>query len=77
MNPSNELLVKFTTLGYTRLRTRENPHLRPKPVNTPPKARRCGEVKPAQFKNRISDHRIVFNHHQVPPKLNDGGMNRT
>ncbi|MFS7905589.1 hypothetical protein Hanom_Chr01g00049441 [Helianthus anomalus] len=27
-------------------RTRENPHLGPKPVNTRPKTRQCGEVKP-------------------------------
>ncbi|MFS7916231.1 hypothetical protein Hanom_Chr02g00174691 [Helianthus anomalus] len=31
----------------------------PKPVNTRPKARRCGEVKPAQFKDRTSDHRLL------------------
>ncbi|MFS7901372.1 hypothetical protein Hanom_Chr00s201329g01837981 [Helianthus anomalus] len=31
------------TLGF---RTGKNPHLGPKPVNTRPKARQCGEVKP-------------------------------
>ncbi|MFS7989448.1 hypothetical protein Hanom_Chr11g01046961 [Helianthus anomalus] len=54
-NPPNGLLAKFTTSGYIRLRTGENPHIRPKPVNTRPKARQCGEVKPAQFKDRTSD----------------------
>uniref|UniRef100_A0A251TTN0 Uncharacterized protein n=1 Tax=Helianthus annuus TaxID=4232 RepID=A0A251TTN0_HELAN len=44
-NPSNELLAKFITLGYTRLRTGENPHLGPKPVNTHMKARQCGKAK--------------------------------
>ncbi|MFS8019772.1 hypothetical protein Hanom_Chr15g01407601 [Helianthus anomalus] len=51
MNHSNRLLAKFTTLGYTRLQTGENPHLGSKPVNTHPKARQCGKVKPAQFKD--------------------------
>ncbi|KAJ0441238.1 hypothetical protein HanIR_Chr16g0795381 [Helianthus annuus] len=37
----------------------ENPHLGPKPVNTRPKARQCGEVKPAQFKDRTSDRRLL------------------
>ncbi|MFS8009046.1 hypothetical protein Hanom_Chr14g01279961 [Helianthus anomalus] len=55
MNPSNELLAKFTTSGYTRIQPGENPHLGLKPVNTRPKARQCGEVKPAQFKDRTSD----------------------
>ncbi|MFS8012162.1 hypothetical protein Hanom_Chr14g01317621 [Helianthus anomalus] len=40
-------------------RTRENPHLGPKPVNTRPKARLCGEVKLAQFKDRTSDRRLL------------------
>ncbi|MFS8016594.1 hypothetical protein Hanom_Chr15g01370431 [Helianthus anomalus] len=53
------LLAKFTILGYTRLRTMENPHLGPKPVNIRSKARQCGEVKPAQFKNRTSDLRLL------------------
>ncbi|MFS7995826.1 hypothetical protein Hanom_Chr12g01122641 [Helianthus anomalus] len=56
-------------------RTGENPHLRPKPVNTRPKARQCGEVKPAQFKDRTSDRRLVSHHHQVPQKLNARGRN--
>ncbi|MFS7944183.1 hypothetical protein Hanom_Chr06g00509071 [Helianthus anomalus] len=34
---------------------RENPHLGPMPVNTRPKARQCGEVKHAQFKDRTTD----------------------
>ncbi|MFS8029457.1 hypothetical protein Hanom_Chr16g01523581 [Helianthus anomalus] len=55
MNPPNRLLAKFTTSGYTRLRTGETPHLGPKPVSTRLKARRCGEVKTAQFKDRTSD----------------------
>ncbi|MFS7973659.1 hypothetical protein Hanom_Chr09g00859261 [Helianthus anomalus] len=54
-NHSIELLVKFTTSGYTRLRTGENPHLGPKPVNTRPKARQYDEVKPAHFKNQTND----------------------
>ncbi|MFS7941947.1 hypothetical protein Hanom_Chr06g00482301 [Helianthus anomalus] len=54
-NPPNGLLAKFTTSGYTCLRTRENPHLGLNPVNTRPKARQCNEVKPAQFKDRTSD----------------------
>ncbi|MFS7985941.1 hypothetical protein Hanom_Chr11g01004591 [Helianthus anomalus] len=53
-NPPNGLLAKFTTSGYTRQRTGQNPHLRLKPVNTRQKARQCGEVKPAQFKDRTS-----------------------
>ncbi|MFS7972025.1 hypothetical protein Hanom_Chr09g00839761 [Helianthus anomalus] len=40
-------------------RTGENPYLGPKPVNTRPKARQCGEVKPAQFKDRTSDRRVL------------------
>ncbi|MFS7916628.1 hypothetical protein Hanom_Chr03g00179481 [Helianthus anomalus] len=36
-------------------RTGENPHLAPKPVSTRPKARQCGEVKSAQFKDGTSD----------------------
>ncbi|MFS7977283.1 hypothetical protein Hanom_Chr10g00902201 [Helianthus anomalus] len=36
-------------------RTKENPHLGPKSVNTRPKARQCSEVKPAQFNYRTSD----------------------
>ncbi|MFS8015110.1 hypothetical protein Hanom_Chr15g01352521 [Helianthus anomalus] len=59
MNPSNGLLAKFTTLGYTRLRTGENPHLGQKPMNTRPKARQRGEVKPIQFKDRTSDRRLL------------------
>ncbi|MFS7990349.1 hypothetical protein Hanom_Chr11g01057761 [Helianthus anomalus] len=55
MNPLNELLVKFTTSGYTHLQTEEYPHLGPKLVNTCPKARQCGEVKPAHFNDRTSD----------------------
>ncbi|MFS8002965.1 hypothetical protein Hanom_Chr13g01208281 [Helianthus anomalus] len=55
MNPTNRLLVKFTILGYTRLQTGENRHLGLKPVNTRLEARRCGKVKPAQFKDRTSD----------------------
>ncbi|MFS7934777.1 hypothetical protein Hanom_Chr05g00395671 [Helianthus anomalus] len=58
-NPLNELLAKFTIWGYTRLRTGENTHLGPKPMNTRPKARQCGEVKPAQFNDRTSDRRIL------------------
>ncbi|MFS7934559.1 hypothetical protein Hanom_Chr05g00392981 [Helianthus anomalus] len=54
-NLPNELLAKFTTSGYTRLRTGENPHLGPKPVNTRPKARQCSEIKLVQFKDRTSD----------------------
>ncbi|MFS7904424.1 hypothetical protein Hanom_Chr01g00035861 [Helianthus anomalus] len=54
-NPSNELLVKFTTSVYTRLQIGDNPHLGLKSVNTRPKARQCGEVKLAQFKDRTSD----------------------
>ncbi|MFS8007675.1 hypothetical protein Hanom_Chr14g01263861 [Helianthus anomalus] len=42
-------------IEYTRLRTRENPHLGPKPVNTRQNARQCGEIKLAQFKDRTSD----------------------
>ncbi|MFS7968920.1 hypothetical protein Hanom_Chr09g00803121 [Helianthus anomalus] len=57
-NSPNGLLRKLTTSGYTRLQTGENPHLGLKPVNTRPKARQCGEVKPAQFKNRTSDLRL-------------------
>ncbi|MFS7924166.1 hypothetical protein Hanom_Chr03g00269451 [Helianthus anomalus] len=55
LNPLNGLLTKFTTSGYTRLRIGENPHLGPKPMNTRPKARQYGEVKPAHFKDRTSD----------------------
>ncbi|MFS8026755.1 hypothetical protein Hanom_Chr16g01490451 [Helianthus anomalus] len=55
MNPPNGILTKFTTSGYTSLRTGDNPHPGPTPVNTRPKARQCGEVKPAQFKDRTSD----------------------
>ncbi|MFS8002964.1 hypothetical protein Hanom_Chr13g01208271 [Helianthus anomalus] len=55
MNPTNRLLAKFPILGYTHLRTGENRHLGSKPVNTRLKARQCGEVKPAQFKDRTSD----------------------
>ncbi|MFS8019329.1 hypothetical protein Hanom_Chr15g01402581 [Helianthus anomalus] len=40
-------------------RTGENPHLVLKPVNTRPKARQCSEVKPAQFKDRTSDRRLL------------------
>ncbi|MFS7899539.1 hypothetical protein Hanom_Chr00s064043g01786351 [Helianthus anomalus] len=40
-------------------RTGKNPHLWPKPVNTRPKARHRGEVKPAQFKDRTSDLRLL------------------
>ncbi|MFS7983114.1 hypothetical protein Hanom_Chr11g00970751 [Helianthus anomalus] len=58
-NPPNELLAKFTTSGYTRFRTGENPHLEQKPVNTRPKARQCGEVKPIQFKDRTSDRLLL------------------
>ncbi|MFS8022762.1 hypothetical protein Hanom_Chr16g01443291 [Helianthus anomalus] len=36
------------------LRTEENPHLGPKPVNTRSNARQCSEVKPAQLKDRIA-----------------------
>ncbi|MFS7939570.1 hypothetical protein Hanom_Chr05g00453321 [Helianthus anomalus] len=54
---SNRLVTKFITSGYTCLRTAENTHLGPKPVNTRPKARQCGEVKPA-FKDRTSDLHI-------------------
>ncbi|MFS7989399.1 hypothetical protein Hanom_Chr11g01046341 [Helianthus anomalus] len=59
MNPPNELLAKFTTSGYTPLRTGENPHLGHKPVNTHPKPRQCGEVKPIQFKDRTSNRRLL------------------
>ncbi|MFS7972808.1 hypothetical protein Hanom_Chr09g00849191 [Helianthus anomalus] len=55
MNHPNGLLVKFITAGYTRLRNGENPHLGAKLVNTRPKARQCGELKPAQFMDRTSD----------------------
>ncbi|MFS7927188.1 hypothetical protein Hanom_Chr04g00306021 [Helianthus anomalus] len=51
--------MKFTTSGYTRLRTGENPHLGQKPVNTRPKARQCSEVKLIQFKDRTSDRRLL------------------
>ncbi|MFS7954475.1 hypothetical protein Hanom_Chr07g00630941 [Helianthus anomalus] len=54
----NGLLANITTSGYTCLRTGENPHLGPKPVNTRSKARQCDEVKPAQFKDRTSDLHI-------------------
>ncbi|MFS7909049.1 hypothetical protein Hanom_Chr01g00090271 [Helianthus anomalus] len=46
----------WNTLAF---RTGENPHLAPKPVNTRPKARQCGEVKPAQFKDRTSDRHLL------------------
>ncbi|MFS7917324.1 hypothetical protein Hanom_Chr03g00187671 [Helianthus anomalus] len=59
MNLPNWLLAKFTTSGYTRLRTGKNPHLGQKPVNTRPKARQCGEVKLIQFKDRTSDRRLL------------------
>ncbi|MFS7934477.1 putative proliferating cell nuclear antigen, PCNA [Helianthus anomalus] len=55
MNPLNELLAKFTTSGYTRLRTVKNPHLGPKPVNTRPKAQQCGEVKPSPIMTNAFD----------------------
>ncbi|MFS7931376.1 hypothetical protein Hanom_Chr04g00355231 [Helianthus anomalus] len=58
-NPSNELLATFTTSAYTRLRTGENPHLGPKPVNTRPMARQFSEVKLTQFKDRTSDLRLL------------------
>ncbi|MFS8020866.1 hypothetical protein Hanom_Chr16g01420841 [Helianthus anomalus] len=58
-NPPNGILTKFTTSGYTRLRTEENPHLGHKPVNTRTKARQCGEVKLIQFKDRTSDRRLL------------------
>ncbi|MFS8001770.1 hypothetical protein Hanom_Chr13g01194271 [Helianthus anomalus] len=54
-NHLNELLAKFIISGYTHLRTGENPHLGPNPVNTRPKARQCGEVKLVQFNDRTSD----------------------
>ncbi|MFS7914963.1 hypothetical protein Hanom_Chr02g00159711 [Helianthus anomalus] len=60
MNPSNGLLTKLTISKYIRLRTGENPHLRLKPVSTRPKARQCGEVKPAYFKNGTSARRLLF-----------------
>ncbi|KAJ0827734.1 hypothetical protein HanRHA438_Chr17g0829211 [Helianthus annuus] len=59
---------RILQMGYWRnsphrdtlaFRTGENPHLGPKPVNTRPKARQCGEVKPAQFKERTSDRRLL------------------
>ncbi|KAJ0880389.1 hypothetical protein HanRHA438_Chr10g0462541 [Helianthus annuus] len=59
---------RILQMGYWRnsphrdtlaFRTGENPHLGPKPVNTRPKARQCGEVKPAQFKDRTSDRRLL------------------
>ncbi|MFS7934804.1 hypothetical protein Hanom_Chr05g00396001 [Helianthus anomalus] len=37
----------------------KNPHLGPKPVNTRPNARHCGEVKPVQFKDQTSDLRLL------------------
>ncbi|MFS8025783.1 hypothetical protein Hanom_Chr16g01479231 [Helianthus anomalus] len=40
-------------------RTGENPHLRPKPVNTRPKTRLCGEIKHVQFKKRTNDRRLL------------------
>ncbi|MFS7915543.1 hypothetical protein Hanom_Chr02g00166591 [Helianthus anomalus] len=46
-------------IGIHRLRTGENPHLGQKPMNTRPKARQCGEVKPIQFKDRTSDRRLL------------------
>ncbi|MFS7980251.1 hypothetical protein Hanom_Chr10g00937251 [Helianthus anomalus] len=58
MNLLNWLLVKSIILGYICLRTWENPHLGPKRVNTRSKARQCGEVKLAQFKDRTSDLHI-------------------
>ncbi|MFS7968952.1 hypothetical protein Hanom_Chr09g00803481 [Helianthus anomalus] len=58
-------------------RTEKNPHLGPKPMNTRPKARQCGEVKSAHFKDRTSDpaNRLVSHHHQVLQKLNAEDMN--
>ncbi|MFS7909533.1 hypothetical protein Hanom_Chr02g00095691 [Helianthus anomalus] len=53
-NPRNGLLAKFTTLGYSRFRTGVNPHLGPKLVNTRPKTRQCGEVKPAQLRIKLA-----------------------
>ncbi|MFS8026791.1 hypothetical protein Hanom_Chr16g01490851 [Helianthus anomalus] len=47
--------MKFTISRYTHLRTGENPHLGPKPMNTRPNARQCGEIKSAQFKDRTID----------------------
>ncbi|MFS8000837.1 hypothetical protein Hanom_Chr13g01183241 [Helianthus anomalus] len=40
-------------------RTGKNPHLGPKSVNTRPKARQCGELKPVQFKDRTNDRRLL------------------
>ncbi|MFS7959497.1 hypothetical protein Hanom_Chr08g00691801 [Helianthus anomalus] len=51
--------MKFTTSGYTRIRTRKNSHVGLKPVNIRPKARQSGEVKPAQFKDQTSDHHLL------------------
>ncbi|MFS8020445.1 hypothetical protein Hanom_Chr16g01415651 [Helianthus anomalus] len=59
MNLLNGLLTKFTTSGYIHFRTEEYPHLGQKPVNTRPKARQCGEVKPIQFKDRTSNRRLL------------------
>ncbi|MFS7931902.1 hypothetical protein Hanom_Chr04g00361471 [Helianthus anomalus] len=47
-------------IGIHSSPNRENPHLRPKSVNTRPKTRQCSEViKPAQFKDRTSDRRLL------------------
>ncbi|MFS7991639.1 hypothetical protein Hanom_Chr12g01073031 [Helianthus anomalus] len=53
------LLVKFIKSGCTRLRTGKTLTLGPKPVRTHQKARQCGEVKSAQFKDRTSDRRLL------------------
>ncbi|MFS7888506.1 hypothetical protein Hanom_Chr00s000001g01595991 [Helianthus anomalus] len=55
INSLNRLPVKFIKSRHTRFRTGKNSHLRPKPVSTRLNARQCGEVKPAQFKDRTSD----------------------
>ncbi|MFS8013300.1 hypothetical protein Hanom_Chr14g01331251 [Helianthus anomalus] len=61
MDPLNGL-TQFITSGYTRFRTRKNLYLGPKLVNTRLNARQCGDVKPAQFKDRTSDICLVSHH---------------
>ncbi|MFS7981324.1 hypothetical protein Hanom_Chr10g00949591 [Helianthus anomalus] len=48
-------IIEIQHIGIHSPPNRGNPHLGSKPVNTRSKARQCGEVKPAQFKNRTSD----------------------
>ncbi|MFS8010158.1 hypothetical protein Hanom_Chr14g01293751 [Helianthus anomalus] len=62
-NSSNGLLTNFIISRCTSLRNGENPHLGPKPVNTRPKARWCGDVKSAKFK--IEFNLIITNMHGI------------